>query len=532
MGLSNSMWTAISGLTSHSESMSVIGNNLANANTLGFKSGTVHFEDMFYSQLSTASGFDQVGHGSRVSTIYTNYTQGPHEASSESTHVALGGKGMFVVTNKTSGSTYYTRAGNFTFNQNGYLTDPNGYVVQGWKAADGSSDGKVTTVGSLKDIRLESYQSPPKATEKVRFASNLDKNSDDNSVDPTNPFFSLFTNWDGTAETPLGDDRYAYQTTIKVYDEGGTAHDLTVYFDPVDAASMAADPNGKRVFEYVVTCDPAQDGRTLADGTQLNTTSSAGMLMTGTITFDGSGNMVGMNAFTLDSAATGATVSALSSWVPAELSDNGMPTLTANFTGQPNASFTTDADALPIEIDFGLSDKTNVGWNIPAGVTSAANVGTDFTLLPNYDTPDRSATAFTSYDESSTSTVQTQDGYAPGFLQDISVNDDGVVSGQYSNGQIIDLFVLAVADFDNYQGLKQEGGNLFSETTESGMARTGTANVGGRGDIASATLEQSNVDMSTEMVRLITIQRGFQANGKVITTTDTLMGEVINLKRS
>ncbi len=529
MGLSTSMWTAISGLTSHSQSMSVIGNNLANANTLGFKSGTVHFEDLFYSQLSTASGFDQVGHGSRVSTIYTNFTQGPYEASSESTHVALGGKGMFMVTNKTNGSTYYTRAGNFTFNTNGYLIDPNGYVVQGWKAAQGSSSGKVTTIGSLTDIRLESYQSPPKATDKVRLASNLDLNSKDCSVDATNPFFSLFANWDGTAETPLGDDRYAYQTTIKVYDEGGTAHDLTVYFDPVDADSMDNE-NGKRVFEYVITCNPAQDGRTLADGTLINTTSSAGMLMTGTITFDGSGNMVGMSAFTLDSAATGATVADLASWVPAEVSENGLPTLTANFTGQPNASFTTDANALPIEIDFGLSDKSGVGWTTT--VATAAAVGTDTNNLPNYNTVDRSATAFTSYDESSTTTVQNQNGYAPGFLQEIAVNSDGVVSGRYSNGKIIDLFVLAVADFDNYQGLKQEGGNLFSETSESGMARTGTANTGGRGDVASSTLEQSNVDMSTEMVRLITIQRGFQANGKVITTTDTLLGEVINLKRS
>jgi flagellar hook protein FlgE len=139
--------------------------------------------------------------------------------------------------------------------------------------------------------------------------------------------------------------------------------------------------------------------------------------------------------------------------------------------------------------------------------------------------------ASTAYESASSTYDQSQDGYATGYLQGIEVSRDGVISGQYSNGQIVDLFVLGLADFNNPQGLILQGGTLYTEGSDSGSARIGRANSSSYGTIASNTLEQSNVDMSTEMVRLITTQRGYSANAKIITTADSMLQEAISLKR-
>ncbi|MFV0349772.1 MAG: flagellar hook protein FlgE [Halodesulfovibrio sp.] len=528
MSISGSMYAGISGLTVHSQAMSVIGNNLANSSTIGYKSATTQFEDVFYSTVSTSNGLNQVGHGATVATIYQDFSQGSYETSTSDTAVAIGGNGFFMVNTPTTGDRYYTRAGNFEFDQYGYLVDAHGYQVQGWKAASTtSSNGVVQTQGALTSLQLSTYQSPPSATSSVYMSVNLDKSDDDNNNDAADPFFSVFNDWDGLDETPIGDTQYAYQTTMTVYDEAGTAHELTVYFDKVEDDSVTSQAGGYQVWEYVVTCDPSDDGR-IIDGQSLNTTSAAGLLMAGTITFNSSGIMQGMTAFTLGSTATG-DLHDLTNWTPAEFSEDGYPVFTANFSGSPNASTTDATTALNIEFNMGVKNE-GTGW--AAGVASnAAAIGNNFSSLTSFDQVDLQAGASTAYDSASSTYDQSQDGYSTGYLQSIEVDRDGVVSGQYSNGQIIDLFVLALADFNNDQGLILEGGNLYSEGSESGSARIGRANTSSFGSIASNTLEQSNVDMSTEMVRLITTQRGYSANAKVITTADSMLQEAINLKR-
>jgi flagellar hook protein FlgE len=137
----------------------------------------------------------------------------------------------------------------------------------------------------------------------------------------------------------------------------------------------------------------------------------------------------------------------------------------------------------------------------------------------------------TSYSSASTTVYQSQNGYAAGFLQSISVDRDGVLTGRYSNGQVQQLYALTLATFNNNYGLYREGGNLFTETRASGPAITGLANTGGKGSIASNALEQSNVDLATEFVKMITTEKGFQANSKTITTTENLMNTLIQLKR-
>ena len=530
MSLTSSLYAGISGLSTQSQAMSVIGNNLANTNTIGFKGSTMQFEDVFYSAVNTSSGFGQVGHGTSVASIYGNFSQGSYESSSEATDVAIGGNGFFVVADPSqSGETYYTRAGNFRFDSNGYLVDPNGYRVQGWEVLQSSSGtGNVKTIGTPDDIRLNNFQSPPQATSAVSLSMNLDLGSTDNSTDAANPFFALLNQWDGTDDEAIGDSDYAYQNTIKVYDENGTAHDLTIYFDPVDDDSVTSQAGGNQLWEYIVTCAPDEDGRTIG-GTNLKSTSAAGLLMAGTLTFN-SGEMIGMSAFTLGSGATG-DFKNLTNWIPADVDDEGYPVFTANFSGMSNASTTSATEAQPISLDLGVrTTASGTVWS-PTTVSNASMIGTTPTVLPRMVSPEYSASATTNYDNGSTTLSQSQDGYAAGFLQDITVNTDGVVTGKYSNGQVLDLYMLTLANFSNEQGLSRMGNNLFEATRESGAATTGTANTGTLGSVNSNTLEQSNVDMASEMVRLITTQRGFQANSKVITTADSMLSDVIQLKR-
>jgi len=561
MGLGASLYSGITGLSAHSERMTVIGNNLANVNTIGFKGSRMHFEDLLSQDYSTVNGVGQVGRGVRVSTIYSDFGQGSFESSTEATDMAISGDGFFIVSPKGEENKFYTRAGNFRFDEDGYLVDPHGYILQGWQVEQSSTtvsttasttdSGTQTTriIGTPTDIRLENFQSAPNPTTNVSMVTNLDPSSADNSTSTTNPYFAMFNNWDGSSDTPIASTRYAYSSTIKVYDDIGTAHNLTVYFDPVTLSNAGGDT----VWEYMVTVDPNADKRMLggADGntTMIGqaSTSAAGVLMIGTLTFT-SGQLSGMSAYTLKSNGgnTGGPKN-LANWTLADFSTGGYPVFTANFLGKSNASTAESSEATPIQLDFGISNKDlssngggadTKGWSVGLGTlpvhANAAQLSyiSNTSWVPNFKDPAVSALATQSYDTGGSSTLyESQDGYAAGVLQNVSVNREGVLSGHYSNGQVLELYALTLASFTNQHGLRREGGNLFSETLESGPALTGQAGSTGKGTVDGNSLEMSNVDMATEFVRMITTQRGFQANTKVITTTDSMLGEVIAMKR-
>ncbi|BFR49877.1 flagellar hook protein FlgE [Nitratidesulfovibrio sp. HK-II] len=525
MGLSSSMYTSVSGLQSTSESISVIGNNLANSSTTGYKSMSMLFEDVFYSSLTTSSGLDQVGNGSTVSTISTDFSQGSYQDTSESMNMAIGGEGYFIVEDaQNDGQVYYTRAGDFTFDDEGYLVNSSGYQVQGWAVdPDTATSSDPATTGALGDIQLESRTAPASATTNVTLSVNLDSDGEDNATSTTDPYFSLLTEWDGSADDPLGTTDYEYQTTITVYDEAGSAHELTVYFDQVEDSTT-----GTTTWEYIVTMDPSEDVRTI-NGQSVSGTSAAGLLMAGTLTFDATGALTSTTAFTLSSTATG-DLTDLSNWTLAEISADGLPVFSCNFSGSDNASTTDEADAIEIELDFGVSAKsTTDGWDTT--VTSAADIGTDGTLLFGYTSTAYDTDSSTSHDSASSTDSSSQDGYATGYLTSYYVDEAGVIYGTYSNGQTQALFIVALASFDNDQGLNLEGGNLYSATTESGTANIGQAGQGIFGSIYGEKLEESNVDVSGEMVDLIVMQRAYQANSKVITTVDEMLQTALGLKR-
>lgn len=517
MSITGSMYAGVSGLNAQSQAVSVISNNLANSSTTGYKSSVTNFEDVFYSSLSTGGSTDQIGHGVTVSSVDVNFEQGSYESSSSVTDMAIDGDGFFIVVDPDTGDTYYTRAGDFELNENGYLCDSSGNIVQGWIA---DSDGDAS--GVLTNIQIEESQSAPKATSEVSFPNmNIDSDSADNCT-ASNAYTAMFNAYDGTADTPIAESLYAYQTALTVYDENGTAHALTM---TIDAAGT--NDSGELVYEYTVSCDADEDQRTV-DGVDVGETEAAGLLMTGTLVFSTDGQLTSVTAFTLDDTLADATdLTNPSNWVLADFDEDGYPQLLANFTG---------GDDQEISLNLGLSNdlaNTGTGWDTSGGIDSLDDITatTDLSDLPAFNQISRSSKAITSYDSSSATYSMRQDGYAAGTLQNLIINENGLISGLYSNGQTEALYVVALADFNNKNGLYAEGSNLWSATTESGQAVIGKAGSAGFGEVASSTLESSNVDTAMEMTKLIIAQSVFQANSKVITTANTLLETVIGLKR-
>ncbi len=554
MGLSTSMWAGVTGLLAHGQRMSLISNNLSNVNTTAYKASNMYFADLVSVNIGTNAGIAQVGTGVTVGAVYSDLSQGGLETTTDALDLAISGNGYFIVKEKTSTNasgqalssgnltSYYTRAGNFRFDSDGYLVDENGYVVQGWevdqdKIRSNESQGITTTSvpikGSIKDIKLDQFQIPAHATENMTLITQLDSSETDHATSTTDPFFAMATLWDGqtaiSGGNALADTAYAYQTTMTVYDQNGTSHVLTVYYDKVTVSNSG----GKQYWEYIVTCNPSEDGRTLPDsngGTKVNTTATAGLLMTGTLTFDASGNLENMSSYTLkaDAVASNGTYN-LDQWTAAEVNGSGYPEFTANFRSVSNGSATNSASAINIALNLGIRDTNG----FVGGAATAAGVGTSASNLNGFtaSTIKTNTNVTTNYSTSSSTVFNSQDGYTSGTLTSVSVDSDGVLSGTFSNGQVLELYCLAMANFTNANGLDSVGGNLYAATLDSGQPVTGRADTGSLGSIASYSLETSNVDMAAEMVDMILTQRGFQANSKVITTVDTMLAEVIQLKR-
>ena len=559
MSLSASMWTSVTGLLVHGEKMNVIGNNIANVNTVGFKGSRMDFEDFVNQNVFAAAGPSQVGRGVAIGAIYGNFSQGSFESSTDPTDLAISGNGFFQVKPIGTDMDYYTRAGNFRFNAEGYLVDPHGYALQGWKIQEAnpslaSSTGGSTgsgTISSLKghgsptNVKLESFTCDPKHTNYVQAQLNLSRDGSDASTDLVDPFLALFKRWDSTQEVALGDKAYEHPYTLEVYDEGGAKHKITIYFDQVDSATLEDTTNpptnevmgNNRYWEYIVTMEPAGDYRVFDDGAVA--ADKKGILMIGTLTFDSNGEFKNMSAFV---PTSGVNIDDPSTWVTAPISSNGYPLFAPNFSGRADASTPWDPAAVGtklnaeatkylVELDLGLRNKSNL-WTVPA-VTTADTIGTDINTIVGIPTAsvEPQSKRTTSYDGSSGTISQSQDGYTFGYLSTVYVNRDGILFGKYSNGQTLALYQIALYDFPSEHNLRREGGNLFSETRESGDAALGMANSMGLGAIYGNNIEQSNVDLATEFVQMISTQRGFQANSKTITTVDTMLETVIGMKR-
>jgi flagellar hook protein FlgE len=442
MSLVGALYVGASGLDASSTELSVVGDNIANSGTVGFKAARTVFADAMAQQLIGATG--QEGLGVTTLTVQKIFSQGGFTTTGLATDVAIEGNGMFVVKGNHGGEdgTFYTRNGQFTIDKDGYLTNLEGLRVQGLQA---DSAGTVTS-GLLGDLQVGNASAPAKATDSITIRGNLDQTA----VAPT---------WDAT--TPKTTSNFT--TSMTVYDSLGKAIQLDIYFCKNDAANTQAGDSGDWTY-HVMT-----DGGNLATDANGGTTTAgvATEVATGTLQFDAQGRMVS-NTTTL----------------------NGF---------NPKDSINPQ----PLSFNFGSG-------------TLAGGSGLD---------------GLTQYAATSAVSFVTQAGSSSGSLSSISIGQDGTITGGFTNGQTRTLGQLIIANFKAPDQLGRVGSTLYSEKPASGPPTLGTPATADRGSVTAGTLEQSNVDISKEFIRMIAAQRNFEANSKTLTTADQLLSELMQLKR-
>jgi flagellar hook protein FlgE len=418
MSILSSIFTGVSGLNSNGQALSVIGDNIANVNTVGFKGSRMAFGDILSQSLTGLSGTSQVGRGVAVEGVTPMFTQGSFQNTSSGLDVAVDGEGFFMVDN--NGAINYTRAGNFQLDQNGYVVTPSGAILQGYLADP--TTGLIT--GTIGDLQLLGTPVPALATTNATLSVNVDASA------------TAAAAWTfATGATPPAAAQYNNSTSITVYDSLGGAHQVGVYFAKTGANAWTA--------HYVYQ--------------------------------DGSGNY------------------------------------TESGTGQ-NMTFNPDGTLVPAGASSGA---LAFAW----GNGSAAGA-TTFDL-----------TGTTQFSAAFAVSAIGQNGYASGTLKNVLIADDGIVTGVFTNGQTRNMAQLCLARFTAPTGLTKLGNNLFAQSSTSGQPIVAAPDTSGLGRTLSNTLELSNVDIAEEFTNLISAQRGFQANTKIITTTDELLNLLISIKQ-
>lgn len=440
-----SMFAGVVGLRVHQTRMDVIGNNVANVNTVGFKTSRVTFQDLFSQTLrggSTATAGSggtnpmQIGLGSGLASIDNIMSPGLPQLTGRSTDMAIEGSGFFVL--NQGGQQFYTRAGAFGFDGAGYLVNPNGLRVQGWMA-DASGTFPARDSSSLGDIRIptgSTVLAQPSTT--IRMGQTLD------------------------SETAVGQE---FITSTSVFDSQGNSHKIIIKLTKTAANTWDV-------------------GFFRDDGTTELTAATTG-------TVDGTTGEV---------YPTGGTY------------PNG-------FQLQFNPDGTileTDGDPLVSTPAYGAFDFD------PLNGTSPMTIQIDFNTVTQVAVPG---------DAGSTLQVDGVDGSPMGSLTSFTVDNRGIVFGVFSNGERRPLAQVAMASFANPEGLTKMGGNTFVTSSNSGLEQIGEPGTGGRGRIAPSNLEMANVDLAAEFTDMIVTQRGFQANSRVITVTDEMLQDLVNLKR-
>ncbi len=431
MTLTNALFSSVSGLAASSTAISVIGDNIANANTPGFKEKRAEFAAVLGQNITVGSGFAQVGAGARTNDIGTIFSQGTFEQTGRATDLGIEGRGFFVLEGD-SGRTY-SRAGIFGFDSNGFLVDPGQSRVQGF----GVDPVTGQPNGALGDIQVNLPLSPPQATSSIELAMNL--SSDETAIpggfDPTDPFASSQA-----------------QETVPIFDSLGTRREATIFF-----TKTAAD-----TWQYNVTLPDAQSGAPTGDPFVVQGT--------GDLVFDSSGQLLSIAGGTAP------------------------PTVTLNLDASNGAQPLQD-------ITFSMG---------PIGAGAAGDPTTSFAT------------------ETATN-AQLQDGFAPGQLASLEIDENGRLNGVFTNGNTQSLAQIGLANFGNVEGLTEIGGSQLAESISSGPPIIAAANTGNLGSIRSSSLEKSNVDLAQQFVNLIVSQRSFQANTRTVSVANELLANLVNL---
>lgn len=484
-----SLYSGVSGLKNHQTRMDVVGNNISNVNTTGFKSSRVTFSDTLNQTLSGASAPTenrggtnpkQIGLGSATSSIDTLFTDGSVQSTGVNTDLCLSGNGLFVV--KDGNLSYYTRNGNFKFDNKGYYVNSDGLRVQGWSAT--TPGDAINTNGQPSEICIPAGKTmAASATTKATFSSNL------NAAEPMIKSITI-TTADGQTET--------IDIAKKTFKIGDT-------YTPV---------GGKASTIASLTLN-------MTDGT--NTTETEGSFTVGyskpkttiATVYDSLGNSHNVVIYMTKTGAdnTGST------WQMslADVKADGTSTATLK-----------DSNGKDIKLAM---PKTEVKFNVNGGYDNGSGT-TTLTLIngaAGTQTVALDFTALTQYAGSSTA-FATTDGNAAGTLKSVSIDSNGVITGTYTNGLNVQEAQVAIAQFNNASGLTKTGNSLYTESNNSGTPNIGTISDLGC-TVTPSSLEMSNVDMASELTDMIVTQRGYQSNSKIITVSDELLETLINMKR-
>jgi flagellar hook protein FlgE len=501
----DSLFIGVTGLDAYQQQIDVISNNIANVGTTGFKGQNVNFQDLLYqtqqfssapSQTRGGINSQEVGLGVKVGSIDSDLSQGGLQTTGINTNLAINGDGFFVLGNTDgSGQAQYTRNGDFSINQNGILYDPSsGLAVQGFTANKSGVVNGTNTPGLLKiplGLKSQAVGTGQGAKSGPTGDANFDVSFGGN-LDQTQYI---------TAATPGG---AVALTTISttIYDSLGGAHLVNVTFQPEVTAGVAGgsalplavnNASGAAVtaateWSYTIT---STDGTTFNKAVGAPGTTSDAQF----VYFDQNGQFI--NTANTSNNGGAAVVGGHTTGTPPSAAQGNQLTIAqwSNSPGANNSVTTTTPPpppAGPIGLDF--SDMSSLAGQAAPNVVS-------------------------------------QNGFAQGVLSNITIGQDGTISGAFTNGQSQTLGRVALATFQNEQGLTRGGGSSFLQSANSGLAQIGTGASGKFGQIISGSLEQSNVSIASEFTKMIVAQNAFAANSKSITTGDQDMQTVIGLIR-
>jgi flagellar hook protein FlgE len=508
----------LSGLNGAAKSLDVIGNNIANASTVGFKGSQAQFADVYANSLNGAGG-NQAGIGTKVSNIAQQFTQGNIESSSNPLDIAINGAGFFRTT--VSGAVQYSRNGQFSLDKNGFMINAQGAKLTGFQAGP---TGAILS-GSPIPIQISTSDLKPVATTHVDTEINLDSSS---VVPVTVPFSET----DPTS--------YNKQTPIDVYDSLGNPHVMSTFYVKTSAghwdiynAVDGVEVTNQAVAAAAQNPDPlvtqaVQDARAAYQAAITAVPIVPADVDAARVTYAAEAVAVVLAA----ADAAGVDPVVVRPAIQAAADSAGT---TAGFSpAQIDAQIAAAVRVPPVRsghLDFDTSGALSVALmapqTLPLSVTlpifPPTGANTLLVVQENFANS-------TQYGAATSEKKSTQDGYTAGHLQRFSAGSDGVILGQYSNGQSKPLGQIVLANFANPNGLSPLGNNAWAETSNSGVPLVGTPNTGSLGVLQSSAVENSNVDLTAELVNMITAQRVYQANAQTIKTQDSVLQTLVNLR--
>jgi len=429
--------TSVSGILSASADLGIIGNNVANASTTGFKQSRGEFTDIYATSLLGTAG-TAIGQGVKLNSVTQDFSQGNIEFTNNSLDLAINGNGFFRMSN--DGVATYTRAGSFQLDREGYLVNASNMKLQGFPIDEA---GNIT--GELGDIQLSTALIDPKPTSLINITANVDSRD----AVPTTP-------WDVATLKP---EMFNSSTSMTIYDSLGNPHVLSLYFQKLGANGPDGIDNGGAGDDLVAPVNQWLV-RALIDGEEMDETQQVGFLNSGKLD-----NRLGLENLEIVG------------WTPKDANGNANGALSDD-----DASFTID-----------LNNLTQFGAEFAVGSIS-------------------------------------QDGYATGQLRGVEIDATGILYTRYTNGQSRQQSQIALASFTNPNGLQPVGDTSFVETFSAGAPTITTPGLSGTGALQSGALEGSNVEITSQLVRMIVAQRNFQANAQMIQTEDAVTQTVINLR--